>query len=684
MPSNGYYRNEDEYADDEEELPLSTSMNNYRGFAWQGTRRKFDDEEDETPVKAVPAVQAKPLQTTPNTTTSRDPVKPAVAKKDDIVVGDPKRRKKKRGGKKQKEKELKWKVAHGIEVKDENTVGKAGGDGQSREETVTPLTNGTDGDRGMNGKKEDEKSSRNKRKKNEEAPIPKKRRKKEEEGTETDSSNSGSDDEDTEKDGDATNLGVGDGNDSTHPDNEVADDFHSVPAKLKPSKLAGLPAWLAHPLTISPDLSHTSETAITNPVWHLSPRTIARLTDQNITHLFPVQAAVLPRLLATRYSSAPIPPGDLCVAAPTGSGKTLAYALPIVESLSTRIVPRLRALVLLPTRDLALQVKAVFDSLLKGTDIKVALVTGSTSFAVEQSMLVAKDKNVVWTEGDGGSSKIDILVATPGRLMDHLNGTEGFTLRHLRFLVIDEADRLLNQSYQDWLSHVLKAADPSIPAPASLPTTAIGLPLHSVTTTRHSIPNVKHTNHISVGTLRHTTPLQKLLFSATLTRNPSKIASLHLHAPTYIAVSTPAESNDTNAEPDDTRYITPATLTEHLLVTSTVAEKPLALFYLLYTLRKRSVLIFTKSIESAHRLASLIQFFGSAASFASSFSNPAPLITAEAFTSDLPPATRKAVLARFRDGELPVLVCSDIVSRGIDIPSAACIVNYDPPARTKT
>ena len=56
-----------------------------------------------------------------------------------------------------------------------------------------------------------------------------------------------------------------------------------------------------------------------------------------------------------------------------------------------------------------------------------------------------------------GSSLVDIIIATPGRLVEHLQETPGFTLQHLRFLVVDEADRLLMQSYQDWLSKVLAA-----------------------------------------------------------------------------------------------------------------------------------------------------------------------------------------------------------------------------------
>jgi len=58
----------------------------------------------------------------------------------------------------------------------------------------------------------------------------------------------------------------------------------------------------------------------------------------------------------------------------------------------------------------------------------------------------------------GSSSRVDILICTPGRLVDHISSTPNFTLHHVRFLVIDEADRLLDQSYQGWLSKVLKAA----------------------------------------------------------------------------------------------------------------------------------------------------------------------------------------------------------------------------------
>lgn len=64
----------------------------------------------------------------------------------------------------------------------------------------------------------------------------------------------------------------------------------------------------------------------------------------------------------------------------------------------------------------------------------------------------------VQAAGCGGWSEVDILVATPGRLMDHMQHTPGFTLQHLHYLVVDEADRLLTQSYQDWIVKVTAAA----------------------------------------------------------------------------------------------------------------------------------------------------------------------------------------------------------------------------------
>jgi ATP-dependent RNA helicase DDX51/DBP6 len=102
--------------------------------------------------------------------------------------------------------------------------------------------------------------------------------------------------------------------------------------------------------------------------------------------------AVIPAFLKrqTLYDTRRVP-GDLCISAPTGSGKTMAYVLPIVDILSKRVVTRLRAVVVLPTRDLVTQVKETFDAFVKGTNLVVASASGQQSFVHEQNVLVGND-----------------------------------------------------------------------------------------------------------------------------------------------------------------------------------------------------------------------------------------------------------------------------------------------------
>lgn len=161
------------------------------------------------------------------------------------------------------------------------------------------------------------------------------------------------------------------------------------------------------------------------------------LEDMGISNLFPVQVAVWHETVG---------PGnferDICVNSPTGSGKTLAYALPLVQMLSGRVTKCLHALVVVPTRDLALQVKQVFDAVASPLGLRVGLAVGQSSLADEISELVEMPARDIGTCYDPHcislprfQSKVDILVATPGRLMDHINTTIGFTLEHLYYLV---------------------------------------------------------------------------------------------------------------------------------------------------------------------------------------------------------------------------------------------------------
>ena len=152
-----------------------------------------------------------------------------------------------------------------------------------------------------------------------------------------------------------------------------------------------LPKWIANPVIISSDF----ESAIlpVEQIPYLDAFIINKLQKRDINHLFPVQSAVIPSILSqmenyTFFGRGGYQPSDICVSAPTGSGKTLAYVLPIIQSLLQRVVCHLRALVILPTKDLANQVKQVFEMFTEETKLKVGLASGSKSFLKDQEQLV--------------------------------------------------------------------------------------------------------------------------------------------------------------------------------------------------------------------------------------------------------------------------------------------------------
>jgi superfamily II DNA/RNA helicase len=167
----------------------------------------------------------------------------------------------------------------------------------------------------------------------------------------------------------------------------------------------------------------------------LSPNLLRSLADLGFVEPFPIQTQAIPLILAGR---------DLCARAKTGSGKTLAYALPILEKLDGSDLRRgssILALVLVPTRELADQVGRVFVGLVRGMrhPCVVRVVHGGTS--INTQMLSLR----------GGA---DVLVATPGRLID-LASKNAARLGALRFLVLDEADKMLDLGFSEELSSVL-------------------------------------------------------------------------------------------------------------------------------------------------------------------------------------------------------------------------------------
>lgn len=198
--------------------------------------------------------------------------------------------------------------------------------------------------------------------------------------------------------------------------------------------------------------------------------------------------------------------------------------------------------------------------------------------------------------------------------MDHLNA--GFSLCHLQYLIIDEADRLLMQSYQDWVFRILTASRESS-------TTEKAKKIIDHNDNNNNIYKPLFTLNPSVPT---SAPLRKYLFSATLTRNPSKIANLQLQNPLYFHAAASG------------RFTIPVLLDEFKVICQSTAEKPLVLIQLLRQLNLTQTLCFTKSVEATHRLYILLKYM--------------KINDVAEYSSNLPQSNRSDILQQYRDGEI--------------------------------
>jgi len=148
-------------------------------------------------------------------------------------------------------------------------------------------------------------------------------------------------------------------------------------------------------------------------------------------HPSKIQAEAIPVALSGK---------DVIGLAETGSGKTAAFALPILHAL-LETPQRLFALILTPTRELAFQISEQFEALGASIGVKCAVIVGGMDM-VSQAIILAK--------------KPHVIVATPGRLVDHLENTKGFNMKSVKFLVMDEADRILNQDFEVEVNKILR------------------------------------------------------------------------------------------------------------------------------------------------------------------------------------------------------------------------------------
>ncbi|KAG9784606.1 P-loop containing nucleoside triphosphate hydrolase protein, partial [Aureobasidium melanogenum] len=530
--------------------------------------------------------------------------------------------------------------------------------------------------------------------------------------------------------------------------------------EVAPSKptYSTLPGWQAAPLHVSPELTATFDKL------GVSHGLLDNLRRNGLETAFPVQAAVLPLLLdgSKRHD------GDLCVSAATGSGKTLAYVLPAVESVRGRVGTKLRAVIVVPTRELVKQVRETCEICASGTSLKIATAVGSKSIKEEQDMLVAEEKiydpeqyrkeqasPIDWCSLSLGktiqrcnsedptdsigyvtrySSKVDLLITTPGRLVDHLRSTPGFNLDDVRWLVVDEADKLLNESYQEWIEVVVPA-------------------LQSQAATQERDELLRY--------MRMPPPrrkVTKVLLSATMTRDVSKLNALGLYNPKMVVLEgATARDKSTHDEPapsssDDLidAFHIPDLLEEAAVPVPDGSEKPLYLLQLLGkhigivptlqasgpeestsksesdsssesesdsssessdsddstsseetdssssdsasssssdsgeenaanqkvngTTRSPRALIFTRSTASATRLSRLLTLLCPAL---------APRI-ATLTRSTASSASSRRALSSFRNSKVSVLIATDRASRGLDVPGLEHVISYDVPSSALT
>ncbi len=309
-----------------------------------------------------------------------------------------------------------------------------------------------------------------------------------------------------------------------------------------------------------------------------SGETLAALDKLGYETPTEVQEQVLPFAIEGR---------DLIVKAQTGSGKTAAFAIPICE----RIVleqKKPQVLVLTPTRELAVQVGEDFSDIGRFNRIRVAAIYGQQPMYMQKSQL---------------RQRVHVIVATPGRLLDHLQqGNVSFD--EIKYLVIDEADEMLNMGFIDQVETILKE-----------------IPLNRVT----------------------------MLFSATMPDAIEKICHQYMRDPKRIEV---ASQNPTTARIEQFYY----TVEEH--------DKFDLLNLILNSMQPELSLVFCHTREKVDQLVQRMK---------------ANRYLCRGLHGGMEQRDRLSIMQRFKNGDFPLLIATDVAARGIDIEALTLVINYDIP-----
>ncbi|MBM3416422.1 MAG: DEAD/DEAH box helicase [Bacteroidetes bacterium] len=312
------------------------------------------------------------------------------------------------------------------------------------------------------------------------------------------------------------------------------------------------------------------------------PNLLEGIEASNYETATPVQEQVIPPILEGR---------DVIASAQTGTGKTAAFLLPVMDRLlQNHVDGQTGALIVVPTRELAIQISQHIEGLSYFTHLSSIAIyggSGGDNFIAEKKAL---------------QNGADIIVCTPGRMIAHLN--MGYVnMKGLQFLVLDEADRMLDMGFLDDITKIIK----TLPAKR-----------------------------------------QNLLFSATMPEKIRQLAKRILHHP--------AEINIAIAKP-------PEKVVQKAFVVYEPQKLPL-IKKLLKETPYKNALVFCSRKQTVKQLTRELKH---------------GKINVAEIHSDLEQAERENVLGAFTAGRIPVMVATDILSRGIDIDTIDLVINYDVP-----
>ncbi len=311
----------------------------------------------------------------------------------------------------------------------------------------------------------------------------------------------------------------------------------------------------------------------------LSPAMLKALENKGYGYPTSVQREAIPPLLAWK---------DVIAKAPTGTGKTFAFGIPMIEHVDPAS-PEVQGLILAPTRELAIQIGGELRSLLAYyTGIRVAVLYGGASMVTQTRAL---DK------------KPQIVVATPGRLMDHYN-RKNISFRQVQTVILDEADRMLDMGFFKDVTRIVE----------------------------------KVKNRRNLG-----------LFSATISQEVMTVSWMYQRDEVEITVEPKLDDR-----PDIDQYA----------VTTTPLAKAETTLRLIRTQGFGRVMIFCNTKHMCQRLCDEFQRAGA---------------EAECIHGDIKQSLRERTMQRFHQGKLPILIATDVASRGIDVDDVDCVINYDIP-----